>query len=689
MADSKWYAKSYRRNLVDMHIDDWDERFLSQFDPRAYVALLRKAHVQSAMVYANSHVGHCYWPTQSGNMHRGLKGRDAFGKIVGGCHAAGMDVIAYYSLIFNNWAHEQHPSWRMVDEDGRHSRERGRDLFRLNGRYGLLCPNNQEYRRFVDDQVREICAQYSLEGIFFDMIFWPMVCYCPSCRERFDSEVGGDLPAVVDWRDPRWLAFQSKREEWLAEFAAFANNVAKKYCPGISVEINSAPLTQMWKTGTTLALRDQNDYIGGDLYGGFGEQSFICKFYHSITPNQPFEYMTSRCEPSLLDHTTLKSTTSLRLHACLTLAHNGAFLFIDAVDPSGTLNTEVFERVGGVFEETIRYEPHLGGDLCGDVAVYVSLDSKYDPGESGKPAETGGRPFAHLTAAQGAARALRESHIPFSVIGANSLDDLSSVRVLVLSQLAVISDDEAAKIRRFVAAGGGLYASGRIAAGVLVDLFGLTLEEETNESVTYMALTERGRSLLGDMTAGYPLSVWGTQVKARAADPGDIVATLALPFTVPWKEDRFASIHSNPPGVDTEYASIVYRRVGKGRVVWTAAPLENDAREPHRKAFVGLMRELCGRPFQFEADAPPAVEVIAFHQPERKRYLINLVNEQELLPPVTASGIRVRLRLDEREALRACSLPDGEELPFTTKGDCIEIEAPPLDLFRMLAVDYD
>jgi hypothetical protein len=101
------------------------------------------------------------------------------------------------------------------------------------------------------------------------------------------------------------------------------------------------------------------------------------------------------------------------------------------------------------------------------------------------------------------------------------------------------------------------------------------------------------------------------------------------------------------------------------------------------------MRELCGRPFQFEADAPPAVEVIAFHQPERKRYLINLVNEQELLPPVTASGIRVRLRLDEREALRACSLPDGEELPFTTKGDCIEIEAPPLDLFRMLAVDYD
>ena len=26
MAQRPWYAASYRRNLVDMHIEDWDER---------------------------------------------------------------------------------------------------------------------------------------------------------------------------------------------------------------------------------------------------------------------------------------------------------------------------------------------------------------------------------------------------------------------------------------------------------------------------------------------------------------------------------------------------------------------------------------------------------------------------------------------------------------------------------------
>ena len=72
MGNKQWYKNSYRRNLVDMHIEDWDEKFLSKFDPDNYVDLLKVANVQTAMVYANSHVGYCYWPTKSGYMHSGL-----------------------------------------------------------------------------------------------------------------------------------------------------------------------------------------------------------------------------------------------------------------------------------------------------------------------------------------------------------------------------------------------------------------------------------------------------------------------------------------------------------------------------------------------------------------------------------------------------------------------------------------
>ena len=76
MAREYWYRNAYRRNLVDMHIEDWDERFLSEFDPGCYVENLKRAHIQAPMVYLQSHVGHCYWPTKTGHMHGTLVGRE-------------------------------------------------------------------------------------------------------------------------------------------------------------------------------------------------------------------------------------------------------------------------------------------------------------------------------------------------------------------------------------------------------------------------------------------------------------------------------------------------------------------------------------------------------------------------------------------------------------------------------------
>src|SRR6185295_5452101 len=64
MPGAPWYVTSYRRTLLDMHIDDRDASFLSRVDPAAYVDLLARARVRSVMLYANSHVGLCYWPTR-------------------------------------------------------------------------------------------------------------------------------------------------------------------------------------------------------------------------------------------------------------------------------------------------------------------------------------------------------------------------------------------------------------------------------------------------------------------------------------------------------------------------------------------------------------------------------------------------------------------------------------------------
>ena len=82
MKNPYWYEKSYRRSLMDMHIEDWDASFLSEYQPAAYVRLLKEAHIQSIMVYALSHVGCCYWPTKTGYMHKSLAGRDILGEVI-------------------------------------------------------------------------------------------------------------------------------------------------------------------------------------------------------------------------------------------------------------------------------------------------------------------------------------------------------------------------------------------------------------------------------------------------------------------------------------------------------------------------------------------------------------------------------------------------------------------------------
>lgn len=65
-----WIKGNYRRNLMDMHIDDWNPEFLSKINVKEYVEALKDAGVQAAMVKGKPHTGLCYYPTKVGRMHR-------------------------------------------------------------------------------------------------------------------------------------------------------------------------------------------------------------------------------------------------------------------------------------------------------------------------------------------------------------------------------------------------------------------------------------------------------------------------------------------------------------------------------------------------------------------------------------------------------------------------------------------
>ena len=230
---------------------------------------------------------------------------------------------------------------------------------------------------------RRSARLFDFDGIRFDMTFWPAVCYCEHCKKRFAAEVGGEIPTTVNWLDARWVAFQRRREAWLGEFAAIATGTVRKLRPGASVEHQSSTYPAGWTLGVNAPLVPNNDFLQGDFYGDSWQGSFVRKLLEDLTPHRPFGFETSFSH-ELADHTAMKSEALLEAKASAAIADGAAFIFIDAIDPIGTLNPRVYDRMGRIFDRLMPYYGELGGKRVADVAVYYSLDSKFDFAGNGR-----------------------------------------------------------------------------------------------------------------------------------------------------------------------------------------------------------------------------------------------------------------------------------------------------------------
>jgi len=218
-----------------------------------------------------------------------------------------------------------------------------------------------------------------------------------------------------------------------------------------------------------------------------------------MSRKKPFEFHTSRCL-DLIDHVTMKKPERLQTQAFLAPAHGSAFMFIDAIEPDGRLNAGVYQRIRSVFDQMAPYESYLGGELCADVAVYLSQESKFDPAENGRNLNRregwmSPEPNPHMKALLGACRSLRQHHIPFTVVTKRNLGKLNKYQVLVLPDLLSLDKEEAGAFRGFVSGGGSLYASYRTATRnadgaipsdfLLADVFGVSTDMKQSPGLSF------------------------------------------------------------------------------------------------------------------------------------------------------------------------------------------------------------
>jgi len=686
---TKWPGGAYRRLLVDTHVPDWDPHLLANFDAAEYVQMIAQAGFQSVMQYAKSHVGLCLWQTKVGPLHANMKGRDYFGEVMKECRRRGLHTVAYYSLIFDIWAFDHFPNWRILPENGT-------DQI-MKGRPGVVCPNSP-YRDHALAELRELVGNYDFEGIFLDMTFWPHVCYCSHCTERFRKEHNAEPPRIVNWDDPTWRTFQKARQQWMLEFALLVTRTIKEVRP-ITVNHQYSTIFMDWKFGAPLELRDACDYVAGDFYGGPTEYSLACKAYYGLTRMRPFEFMTSRTT-GLGDFETTKSFNELLTSSSVATLHSAANLTIDSFNPDGTLNPEVYKFLGQQNAKQAPYEPFLGGDMLADVAIYYDKESMYDPEENGVHVAEAKGQASHITGVVGAARILREAHIPYGLVTNANLDQLSNYRAVMVPNVLEMTVDQAAQFRGFVEKGGVLYASGPSSlnrldpAGprfLLEDVLGVRYKGTLGTSWTYLSPqdTDVKQSIWPQDAFSFP----GPMIQAETLQGAQVLATVTLPFVDPKVGNcinvRFAQIWNNPPALAAGTApGIVIHSFGQGKAIWIAAPIEGGDHPVNAKVVSLLLRRLLPGPYHFEVETHPSVEMTLFHQSEKRRLLVPLLNmEWQLVPLKFGATVRVQIP-SGHSAKTVLALPERKEIQFERRGEYVEFRVEPFETMAMASVEY-
>jgi hypothetical protein len=201
----------------------------------------------------------------------------------------------------------------------------------------------------------------------------------------------------------------------------------------------------------------------------------------------------------------------------------------------------------------------------------------------------------------------------------------------------------------------------------------------TEHDFTYMSPTEEGKQFFTGFSTLAPLTIPMKQYIVKVVEDSNctILATQTLPYTMP-DTDQFAAIHSNPPGIYTDQPAVILKSVGKGKIIWTAAPIEITKPYMSRQVVRNMISYLSGE-LKFISNAPKFVEVLMWNK-EGKDYFA-VINQQEESPIAPMYDITIDIKgIDKKVRLAA----DHTELKTETVGDSTRIYLPKLKVFLMI-----
>jgi len=693
-AGSPWFDRPMRWAQLTLAEND-----PGRFDPRFWLDYFRRVHADAACLSAGGCVA--YYPTRIPFHHRSAwmkDGDDPFGELVAGCRKLGMVVIARVDPhSCREEARRAHPEWIAVDAEGK-----PRPHWATPGRW-VTCALGPYNFEFMTEVIREIMTLYRVDGIFANRWSGSGMCYCEHCRKSFRDFCGLELPRTTDPQDPARRQYIIWRQRRLFELWRLWDGEIRRVNPNACFIPNTGggalselDMKTVGELAPTLMADRQarrglmppwaNGKNAKEYRAALGRKPVVGIF--SVGLEEPYRWKDS-----------VQTEAEIRIWVADGVAHGMRPWFTKFC---GVIHDPRWLKVvEEIYDWHWRSERYLRNEesLARVALVYSQQTATFYGGPRALE-----KVEQHIL---GAYHALVEARIPFDMVHDGLLDParIRRYRLLILPNVAALSDEQCRQLRAYVEAGGSLLATFETSLydewGVrrkdfgLAELFGASFDGRVEGPMrnAYLRLEHRTRHpLLRGLEAAPRIihGVWRLAVRPHKPMPEAPVTLIPSYPDLPMEEVY-------PRVEKTDIAEVYLQSFGQGRVAYFPWDIDRVFWEvlcaDHGRLFANAVDWATNEERSVEVHGPGLVDVALWRQQNSVTlHLVNLTNPMAMKGPyrevIPLPAQRVRMRVPGGGRVRAVRLlVAGSEPAWQQQGEWLELTVPSIGIHEVVAAD--
>jgi hypothetical protein len=688
---------------------EWYPGAGSKFNAKEYVKSLADSSANCVEFYVKDHHGISYYDTEVGVKSSYMEG-DYLAELCNEASERGIDVIAYFSVCWDNYMAEKNPSWLMRTPEGNP----------ILARYWPYLCFNTPYKDYMLQQLEEI-SKYDVKGFWLDILRFPELfrrgCFCDFCRRKFKAITHYDSPGSLDPGNPAFRAYLKFQENSVASFLRDVKMVAGDK----EITFNGVGF---------LTPKAWNDLCGWHNVEShapeYPDQSFKSRYLSGL--RKPWEILTPGTNSGWTSWSA-KPADAMKLELAITSSNGGTVTF--GTNPSIEGATE-FQKttiasqrkaIGEVYSWIKGMEQWIkGGEKIANIALFYAL-STYEAMFGGHPnpgldqdifrARNAGQPVDALPRevvleATGFHKALYDRGFQYEILNEYSIDRIGEFEMLILPDQRYLPDEVVEAIRDFVKNGGKAIATyktslfgrdgkamGNFAIG---DLLGVDFLDVSEYTANYVEPLE---GVLETGLSDHIIPILQSSAVVRAKEDTKILANLRFPDAERSQTRFFFHEHSGPDPRGVRVSPMVtWNRVGKGEVFYVSAPLGKDFYLREDPSVGEIIRNLVRAASKsiVESTSGVGLEInLTRHQPG-SRVVLHLVNHytSRVEPFVSCRRVGgVEVGVDEsflrkhlgKDVSRVYSVPGKEERKFDKRGGKIRFTVDEVEIYKVIVFE--